>query len=330
MKQSQSKKDIQTKTELNKINDLLRDSLFAVKVAGSNGIETSDYNSKQIDTASEQTVTKPFKEEKIAINLAGFYAVVCGVSALSVQTNKKPVTILKNIVEQRLDSSQIKLLNRFANATWKASQPFRDWSRIKRDNFIVFTFLSDEEIEKDYDQVLAASILLFTKVESSEKDSKEQQLQQMKQLLQDTAFAYEMATHIEAAYYKGQHQPVPPFISTPEDTAIITKTKKDESLANSMTDFYAITCGVEYLSKTRNQAPSSIVRLIVNNSLEKEDRELLQRFADATAKIAQAFINLDSITRNEFVPFDLLPPDSSHKNWTQIQNAARLLQPELQ
>jgi len=52
------------------------------------------------------------------------------------------------------------LLARFANATWKAGQPFRSLSRITRDNFRPAVLLSDDELKKDFDQIRAAAATL--------------------------------------------------------------------------------------------------------------------------------------------------------------------------
>jgi hypothetical protein len=49
------------------------------------------------------------------------------------------------------------LLARFANATWKAGQPFRALGRISRANFIPAALLPQQELEKDFVQIRAAS-----------------------------------------------------------------------------------------------------------------------------------------------------------------------------
>jgi len=46
------------------------------------------------------------------------------------------------------------LLQRFANATWKAGQPFRGLDRITRDNFVPFYFLQMKKL-KDWVQIKA-------------------------------------------------------------------------------------------------------------------------------------------------------------------------------
>lgn len=50
---------------------------------------------------------------------------------------------------------------RFANATWKAGQPFRGLNRITRPTFTSFYFLGEADIEKDFVQIkMAAEKLL--------------------------------------------------------------------------------------------------------------------------------------------------------------------------
>jgi hypothetical protein len=56
-----------------------------------------------------------------------------------------------------MDKKDKELLERFANATWKASQPFRSMERIRRSNFIPFDLLPAEEVEKDWVQLQAAA-----------------------------------------------------------------------------------------------------------------------------------------------------------------------------
>jgi hypothetical protein len=51
-------------------------------------------------------------------------------------------------------------MKRFANATWKAGQPFRSLDRITRKTFTCFDLLPPEEVEKDWMQIKAAAIKL--------------------------------------------------------------------------------------------------------------------------------------------------------------------------
>ncbi len=57
------------------------------------------------------------------------------------------------------------------------------------------------------------------------------ELVQLQVLLQDPAFALEMAQWLDAAYYKGQGQAVPAFLSAEEETAVKEKRVKEEKIA---------------------------------------------------------------------------------------------------
>ena len=121
--------------ELATIDSLLRDTAFARTMAGSLdsayylgiGQIPQTFLTPEDDTA---IVLKLQREEKVATNLAGFYALECGIGLLNAQTNTTPVEWLQKITNGSADTNDVLLLNRFANTTWKASQPFRGLSRI--------------------------------------------------------------------------------------------------------------------------------------------------------------------------------------------------------
>ena len=316
------------KNELTSINKLLRDTAFAVAMAG--GQEAAWYEA-QGQTAPpffagpDSLLKKSVKEEKIAINVAGFYAVECGISALVALNGQTPVYWLQQIVNKTLDSSGILLLNRFANATWKAGQPFRSLERTSRDNFIVAGFLSDAEIQKDVDQVNAAAAKLLDSLKDVSESPAAIQLEKINRLLKDKQYALAMAAHMEAAYYKGQNKPAPPFLSPEEDTAVKQKSAREEKIAINIAGFYALECGVGYLSTSQNKLPSDILKAITLDSTSAKDKQLLERFANATWKAGQPFRSLDRITRDVFKPFDMLPEDEVEKDWVQIKRAAARL-----
>jgi hypothetical protein len=54
------------------------------------------------------------------------------------------------------------LFSRFANATWKAGQPFRGLNRIERETFTPFFFLSETDIDKHWVQIKAATAKVLT------------------------------------------------------------------------------------------------------------------------------------------------------------------------
>jgi hypothetical protein len=320
------------KEELTKLNSLLRDSAFAVKVAA--GQEAAYYTAQQqqvpvFDAHKDSTIKKSFKEEKIAINLAGFYALECGIGVLVQQKGKTPLYWLQQIVNKKLDSAEILLLNRFANATWKASQPFRSLSRIKKDNFIVANFLSEEETKKDFDQITAAATKLLDSLKNINDTSAAAQFKKISSIMQDKAFALQMAQHMEAAYYTALNKPVPAFVTAAEDTASVQKNIFEEKIATNIAGFYALECGLSYLATVQNKLPSVILQSILDSSINAADKQLLERFANATWKAGQPFRSNDRITREVFTPFYFLSAAEIEKDWVQITTMAQKLKAAL-
>src|SRR5574341_728744 len=67
-----------------------------------------------------------------------------------------------------------------------------------------------------------------------------EQLGKMQVLMQNQAFAVEMAAYLDGAYYRGQGQTPPPFLSSQEETATIQKSVKEEKIAINLAGFYAV------------------------------------------------------------------------------------------
>ena len=313
--------------ELTQITRLLRDSSFALDMAKNQdaayyktqGQLAPDFLLQNEETG---TVEKSIKEEKIATNIAAFYALECGMGALMEQKGGTPLDWLNKIKSNQLDSSEVLLLNRFANATWKAGQPFRDLKRITRDNFISAVFLPEAEVKKDDDQISAAADKLMEAMQDVKDASKVEQLQKLKALLQNKLFALEMAQYMETAYYTAQQQEVPAFLKPGEDTATISKNAKEEKVATNIAGFYALECGLSYLTTAQHKLPSAVLQAIVNDSLNAKSKKLFERFANATWKAGQPFRGLERITREVFIPFDLLSKEEQEKDWVQIKAAA--------
>ena len=320
----------QIENELTQITGLLRDSSYALDMAQNQdaayykaqGQPVPDFLPQNRETG---TVRKSAKEEKIATNIAAFYALECAVGALMEQKGGTPFEWLNKIKTKQLDSSEVLLLNRFANATWKAGQPFRGLERITRNVFVSPVFLPEAEVKKDYDQVTAAAGKLSVAMQDVQDASKADQLQKLKVLLQDKSFALEMAAHMEAAYYTAQQQAVPVFLKPGEDTATIGKSAKDEKIATNIAGFYALECGLSYLATAKQKLPSTVLKSILNDNIDADDKKLFERFANATWKAGQPFRGLDRITRNVFIPVDLLTKEEQEKDWIQVKAAAEKL-----
>ena len=63
----------------------------------------------------------------------------------------------------------------------------------------------------------------------------------------------------------------------------------------------------------------------MNDSINKNDKRLFERFANVTRKAGQRFSGLDRITRAPFISFDLLTPKEVEKDWVQKKAAAEKL-----
>ena len=327
---SQTEKDPH-KYELATIDSLLRDSAFTQSMA--RALDSSYYagigqTPLEFLTANDDTaiVIKRKQDEKVATNLAGFYALECGVGLLCAQTNTTPVEWLQKITNGSADTSSVMLLNRFANATWKAGQPFRGLNRITRPNFIVFSSLSPDEVDKDYVQIKNAAVKLFSSLKTVTDSSMPKQMEALRSLLQDTSYAVEMASFLDSSFYVSQQQAPTPFSTPADDTATIKKSIKEMKIATSVAGFYALECGVNYLVATTNRLPSVILRSVGNNTMSPEEKMIFARFANATWKAGQPFRDLSRITRSTFTPFYFLTEPDIEKDMVQIRTAAlRLL-----
>ncbi len=155
--------------------------------------------------------------------------------------------------------------------------------------------------------------------------ARDAQLARLKTLLQDKGFALEMATWLDAAYYKGQGQTPPPFVKPEEETATAPKSVKEEKIAINLAGFYAVEAGIGFISERSGKTPVEILQSIVDGSLPEEDMLLLARFANATWKASQPFRSLSRITRDTFRPATLLTREELMKDYVQVRAASEKL-----
>ena len=317
----------QVDKELAIIDSLLRNEAFALMIAESQhkayyvGIgETSPpFLAPGEDTATAK-IRK--RDEKIATKLAGFYALECGLGAVCAQKNQKPTDFIQTIVDNKADSATVLLLNRFANTTWKAGQPFQGLERIKRPIFRVASLLPADEIKKDYDQVCIAATKLLASMQTVRNGSIDEQMKKLRSLLQDEQYAVEMATFMNAGYYTAQQKTAPLFLLPGDEKATSTKPVKDQKIATSVAGFYELECGLTYLVTTQEKLPSAILKAIVGDTINKKDKNLLCRFANAGWKAGQPFRGLNRITHATFTPFYFLSEADIDKDWVQVKAAA--------
>lgn len=315
------------KTELLKIDALLQDTAFAEAMALH--LDAACYYEIGeppppflLPDEADMIIAKTVADEKVAINLAGFYALEAGINWRCQKNSSSILDWLERIIHKEITGDEIELLNRFANATWKAGQPFRELQRIQRYNFIGFSSLSDEEVQKDDRQITAAAVKLKSVLQAGTKD---EQFKQLQDLLHDRAFAFELAAFMESFYYAGENKPVPVFISNEEAVMVRKRRFKDEKIAASLAAFYGLECAVNYLVMKRKEPPTFILRSIINGNISTENKLVIAQFANAAWKAGQPFCKLDSITRDTFRPFNLLPETAINNYWVQIKAAATLL-----
>jgi len=333
MFQTETKTD-QLIEEQHLLGALLKDKDFACRIAKSQNdayyIGMGENPPVFLEDGEEtKLIEKSVREEKIAMNLAGFYALECGLGALCTRNGEKPTDWLQRIVSGELDVQDVSLLNHFANATWKACQPFRGLDRINRPVFTVFSLLPQEEVAKDFVQIQTAAGKLLVSLDATSAESAEDQMISVKNLIQDETYALEMAMFLAASYYTGQNQETPPFISREEEQATVSKSAREEKIAMNLAGFYALESGVDYLAHIQNTRPSEILRCITGGTILPSDRQLLCRFANATWKAGQPFRGLDRITREVFTLFDFLSEEDKNKDWAQITGAAAIVLGEL-
>ncbi len=316
--------------QLTKLQTLLRDQAFALEMA--QYLDAAYYKGQNQPVPAflkpeEETATTPksVKDEKIAINLAGFYAVEIGVGVIADRTKEAPLDIIEAVAKGTRAQDDMLLLSRFSNATWKAGQPFRALNRITRDTFTPAALLTPTELQKDFDQIKAASQKLSEKMQDVKGKPANEQWLKLQALERDPAFALEMAQYLDAAYYKGQNQPVPPFVKPEEETTTAPKSVKEEKIAINLAGFYALESGIGVISERTKETPIEILDSIVKGTRSKDDLQMLGRFANATWKAGQPFRALSRITRDTFRPAALLPADEVQKDLDQIKAAAEKL-----
>ena len=321
------------KQELDVLDSLLRNETFALSMAASLhasyyegiGQEPPPFLSPTDETTAVKTSPK---DECVAINLAGFYALECCVDALSAGTNEPPFIWIERFANGRGVSSNAFLLHRFANATWKAAQPFRSLERITQKNFTGTDLLHENRAKKNAVQLRAAAAKLLDTLQPVKSATLPEQMVALRNLLHDTVYAEEMARHLHAVYALSQGQQ-PNLFSEASDDKPIIKTERQLKIAANLAGFNAMECAVNYLATEKNILPSTLLQKLLSKTLPKEDETLFARFANATWKAGQPFRGLARITRPVFVPFYFLPESDVEKDRVQARAAAKIVLPLL-
>lgn len=102
---------------------------------------------------------------KIAINQAGAIATECGIGYLCEVKGVRLSDLMGQLKEGQMDKADLLLIARFANATWKAGQPFRGLERFQKENYIPAVKLSKVELEKFVIKIKAFAEFYYTELE---------------------------------------------------------------------------------------------------------------------------------------------------------------------
>src|SRR5450432_1664381 len=95
------------------------------------------------------------------------------------------------------------------------------------------------------------------------KQKIQNQLAVIDSLLRSAAFSTEIAKAQDSAYYTGIGEPVPPFLTAAEDSAVITKNAKEEKIATNLAGFYALECGLGALCNQTKEKPTTWLEKII-------------------------------------------------------------------
>ena len=134
-------------------------------------------------------VTKSIREQQLATGLSAFYAVECCVDLLCFQENDTPVSFLNKIVLGDAGSGAMLLLNRFAQATWMAAQPFLRADCFIDSYFTLAGFLPGSQLITLNGQVQTAAAKLLEALSEGPTGDTNIQMQQIRSLLQSESFA---------------------------------------------------------------------------------------------------------------------------------------------
>ncbi|MFT3825147.1 MAG: hypothetical protein QM731_14585 [Chitinophagaceae bacterium] len=315
--------------ELLKINELLRNRDFTITLAAAQ--EEAYYRAQDKEpppflTEPDTTITKSRTERKVAAFAAGFYALECGIGALIERKGQTPVYWLHQIIHNQLGAGEALLLNRFANAAWKASQLFFSLDRITGDGFVAAALLNSSAVQKDASIIRAAAPAMLRGMKGATNSPLFLQVDKVAAILKDKQFALTIAKHIFEAPYIAIRQPPPPFIEPGEDGGVIEKSANEEKIAVNAAALYALEGGLSYFVTAENKFPSAVLASIINNTISPFNKRLLERFANATWKASQPFRSFDRIERDTFTAFDLLSEEEVEKDWVQVKTAANHMQ----
>jgi hypothetical protein len=126
------------------------------------------------DLTSPDTPYQPFGSDdqgSIAANMCSVYAVDSAANAITMVAEGKVteddyMASLRAIAEGSLAADELYVARQFANATWKACQPYRGLERLTRPVMTQFNLLPDDEVAKDDATLAAAAKALISAIEN--------------------------------------------------------------------------------------------------------------------------------------------------------------------
>lgn len=256
-------------------------------------------------------------KEMIAMNLAGFYALECGIGIICEKKDVTIMQVLQQIKNKTLNEEDMLLIARFANATWKAGQPFRGIERIERDTFRPAALLEKDELKKDFDQIYASADKLLEKMVSQGVnfiDSKEVQLEVLHKTLKDQDFAIEIAQWLNDQYYINTGQNPPAFLEqeeTIEDLFVEIEAKAQkiylkmefEDLINNIKE--QILYSGETLSKEDEDRIRDIAYLVMDAHKDQKRSEGLPYFVHQL-DVTKTLVEVLGVTNPLFIQIALL------------------------
>jgi hypothetical protein len=290
---------------------LLQSASFAKKITQElSGIL---FTAKENEAAKDATFRLSVAEEKIAINMAGCYALVCGTDLISRQKKMAPWVLLQQIIDDTLDPDNWELLYRFANITWKAGQPFRGHERIERPVFIPFSLLPAHEVKKDHVQIISAAAVLTKSIPHEDDDEDKSFWHQVASRMQDEDFSEMMAAALEESYYKNIGKTPPPFITETEKEDYVEKALEDYNWAASLAAFYGLESAIDYWVQKEAANVPELLHQIINQSLLPDKQKLLLTMCHAATLAGVPFVGIPNAKDDHLVPFSLLPETALEK-----------------
>ena len=229
-------------------------------------------------------------QEKIATNLAGFFGMLGGLGFLCNIQNQSPAHILAAILAQRLTAKEKETFCRFANVTWKVSQPLRDIERISRPPFIPFSLLPAAEQEKDWVQISAAADYLHQVIPDLHGVTTPTQWQRIADEMQNPEFLKGMAKAVFEAYYTSLNEDPPTFLEETDlqqnQEVTVKATWSDKNL---LTGFYVLECFCDASNLDSLSELNELLLLIQRKQLDPERKALIHSYLLAALQTGMAF-----------------------------------------